>query len=70
MQAACQGGAITWSGTEKIEWNDSSLGCPKPGMNYLQVVTPGYRITLEAQGRRYEYHTDSTSHVVRCDKKG
>jgi hypothetical protein len=25
---------------EDTEWRDSSLGCPKPGMNYLQVITP------------------------------
>jgi hypothetical protein len=23
-----------------------------------QVVTPGYRVLLSAEGRRYEYHTD------------
>ena len=49
-------------------WPDSSLGCPKPNMNYLQVITPGYRIVLEAQGRSYEYHTDTGKRVVRCEK--
>jgi len=53
---------------EDTEWRDSSLGCPKPGMNYLQVITPGYKITLEAQGQRYEYHSDTNRRVVRCDK--
>ncbi len=52
---------------EATEWRDSSLGCPKPGMNYLQVITPGYKITLEAQGKRYEYHSDTNRRVVRCD---
>lgn len=51
---------------EQVEWSDSSLGCPTAGMNYLQVVTPGYRITLQAQGKTYEYHTDSASRVVQC----
>jgi hypothetical protein len=41
---------------EPVDWPDSSLGCPQPGMNYLTVVTPGYRIELEASGRTYEYH--------------
>jgi hypothetical protein len=58
--------AITVVGVEAVEWNDSSLGCPKAGFNYLQVITPGYRITLEAQGTRYEYHTDQRGSVVRC----
>jgi hypothetical protein len=53
---------------EEVEWRDSSLGCPKPGMNYLQVITPGYRIILEAQGRSYNYHTDRGKRVVRCDR--
>jgi hypothetical protein len=52
---------------EETEWRDSSLGCPKPGMNYLQVITPGYKITLEAQNKRYEYHSDTNRRVVRCD---
>jgi hypothetical protein len=50
------------------EWSDSSLGCPQPGMNYLQVITPGYQITLEAQGQRYEYHADQRGRVVHCDR--
>ena len=33
---------------------------------HLQVITPGYRIILEAQGQRYEYHTDQQRSVVRC----
>jgi hypothetical protein len=53
---------------EQVEWRDSSLGCPKPNMNYLQVITPGYRIVLEAQGRSYHYHTDMGKRVVRCDR--
>jgi hypothetical protein len=51
---------------EPTEWNDSSLGCPKPGQVYMQVITPGYRVTLEAQGQQYEYHTDTGKRAVRC----
>jgi hypothetical protein len=29
-----------------IEWRDSSIGCPKPGVAYLDVITPGYKVTL------------------------
>jgi hypothetical protein len=59
---------VTVVAAEETEWRDSSLGCPKPGVNYLQVITPGYKITLEAQGKRYEYHSDANRRVVRCDK--
>lgn len=41
---------------EEVEWRDSSLGCPQPKMQYLQVITPGYLIQLEAQGQVYNYH--------------
>jgi len=39
------------------EFSDSSLGCPQPGMSYLQVITPGYRVLLEADGRRFDVRT-------------
>jgi hypothetical protein len=49
--------AISVISIEPVEWPDASLGCAKPGMMYAQVVTPGYRIVLEAGGKTYEYHT-------------
>ncbi len=54
---------------EPVEWNDSSLGCPSPGQAALQVITPGYRLVLSAQGRTYEYHTDQGKRLVRCEAK-
>lgn len=51
---------------EPAEWRDSSLGCPQPGQVYLQVIVPGYRVVLEAQGQRYEYHTDGGKRAVTC----
>ena len=41
---------------KEVEWPDTSLGCPQPGMMYAQVITPGYRITLDASDKRYAYH--------------
>ena len=26
---------------EAVEWSDASLGCPRPGAMYAQVITPG-----------------------------
>jgi hypothetical protein len=51
---------------EAMEWSDASLGCPQPDMMYAQVITPGYKVVLEAQGERYEYHTDTATDVVLC----
>jgi hypothetical protein len=55
---------------ESVDWANSSLGCPQEGMMYLQVITPGYRLTLEAEGQRYVYHTDAGKIVVLCEEKG
>jgi hypothetical protein len=51
-----------------VEWRDSSLGCAKPKQSYLQVITPGYRLTVQAQGKQYEYHTDMGKRAIRCDR--
>ncbi len=49
---------LTVAAMEAVDWPDSSLGCPEPGMMYMQVITPGYRITLEdADGTTYEVHS-------------
>jgi hypothetical protein len=50
--------SVTLVSVQPRDWSDSSLGCPRPGMMYAQVITPGYLITLEAAGKRLEYHTD------------
>ncbi len=41
---------------EEVSWPDRSLGCPRKGMNYAQVITPGSRLILEVDGRPYAYH--------------
>lgn len=58
---------VTVVETEAVDWRDSSLGCPEPGQMYMMVITPGYRIVLEASGRLYEYHTDSQDNFVYCE---
>jgi hypothetical protein len=58
---------ITVAKVEAVEWPDASLGCPEPGKVYAQVVTPGYRIVLEAQGGSYEYHVDLEQRVICCE---
>lgn len=59
---------ITVASVEPMQWPDASLGCPQEGMMYAQVITPGYLVMLEAQGQKYEYHTDQRSTVVWCKK--
>jgi hypothetical protein len=57
--------AITVQVVEPIEWPDASLGCPQPGLVYIQVITPGQRIVLEANGQTYEYHA-GRGRVILC----
>jgi hypothetical protein len=53
---------------EEVEWNDSSLGCPAPDMMYMQVITPGFKLTYSDGTQTYELHTDADgSNVVWCD---
>jgi hypothetical protein len=40
---------------EPTTWPDASLGMPEPGKMYAQVLTPGYRIILEAKNTKYLY---------------
>ncbi len=51
---------------DKVQWSDSSLGCPKPGQMYLQVITAGFEITLSAKSVNYIYHTDLEKRVILC----
>jgi hypothetical protein len=50
---------------ESVSWPDSCLGAASPGELCLQVITPGYRIVLEAMGQLFEYHTDASGTVIR-----
>jgi hypothetical protein len=60
--------AITVKSTQSVEWSDASLGCPKLGVFYIQVITPGYLIVLEANGQTYEYHT-TLDRVELCERQ-
>lgn len=53
----------------EVEWSDSSLDCPQPGMSYLQVMTPGYRILLEANAQVHEYHSNKDAYIVYCEDR-
>ena len=55
---------------EQTEWPDSCLGLAAPGEMCLQVITPGWLILLDANGRQYEIHTDETGDRVRLRQGG
>ncbi|MCL5996382.1 MAG: hypothetical protein M1546_10045 [Chloroflexi bacterium] len=43
---------------EPVEWPNACLGVQTQGLACAEVITPGYRVILEAQGKQYEFHTD------------
>jgi len=51
---------------ESVEWPDTSLGCPRPGQAYAQVITPGHIVVLSANGQEYEYHTGGDQ-IIACE---
>ena len=36
-------------------WPDASLGLPEPGKMYARALCEGFRVVLEAGGKKYEY---------------
>lgn len=41
---------------EPVQWQDSSLGCPKPGRRYLPSAIAGYRVVVDHSGKKYQVH--------------
>ena len=50
---------------EAVNWPDGCLGVQTPGVMCTMVITPGYRVILEAGGKQYEYHTNASGSAVR-----
>ncbi len=52
---------------EMVVWPDQGLGCPQPGMAYLQVPVDGLRILLAYGGRTYAYHSGGLRPPFLCE---
>jgi len=50
--------------TQVVEWPDACLGVYLPGKACAEVITPGFLIVVEADGKRYEYHTNLNASTV------
>ena len=49
-----------------VTWPDGSLGCPKPGMAYTQMVTDGYQVVVSVGGTTYDYRYGGTAAPRLC----
>jgi hypothetical protein len=58
---------IEVASVEAMTWPDGGLGCPQPGMMYVQVLIDGYKVVLKAKGQEFDYHSGGP-HFVLCEK--
>jgi len=52
---------------EAVVWNDGSLGCPKPGEFYIQMLISGYWLVLEVEGVEYDYRVSDKGNFKLCE---
>ena len=55
---------------ERVEWPDACLGAAGDHEVCAEVVTPGFRIVLEARGSEHVYHSDLLGNVRRAANEG
>lgn len=59
---------VTVKSFEAKDFPDASLGCAQEGQMSAQVITPGYQVVLEAQGKTYDYRLTDEKNVILCEK--
>lgn len=50
---------VTLENFRAVTWEDSSLGYPKEGHYYLEVLTPGYELNFRFRDHLYSVHTNA-----------
>lgn len=55
---------IKIASVEAVDWSDSCLGIIHANMGCADVITPGFRIILEANHLQYEYHTNQDGRQI------
>jgi hypothetical protein len=53
---------------QEVTWSDTSMGCPQPGMDYLQVETAGLLIQFTHAGQAYNYHGGGGQPPFLCEQ--
>lgn len=49
-----------------VNWTSGALGCPKPGLSYIEVVTAGYLVVIDAEGTTFYLHSSRTGAPFVC----
>ncbi len=55
---------ITLVSTEAVTWPNGCLGIVRMGVLCTQAKVPGFKIILEANGQKYEFHTNQDGSIV------
>jgi hypothetical protein len=53
-----------------VDFNDSSLGCPEPGMMYTQAIVPGYQVIVEHDEAVLDYRASGPGAFRLCPSGG
>lgn len=67
------GDPITFETLTRYYWEardfaDASLGCPRPGQMYAEVITPGFQFLLTYAGTTYDYRVaEGADQAILCD---
>lgn len=66
LDAAAPGAGISakLQSIQPHQWRDSSLGCPQPGVSYMQVITNGYVVNLSSGDRIHEVRVAGANGVI------
>jgi hypothetical protein len=62
--------AVVLTRAERVTWNDGSLGCPRPGQMYTQMLVEGFRVVARSNDAEVVYHTDTRGQAVACTSPG
>ena len=59
--------ALTLISATSVTWSDGCLGCPQPGEQCLQVLTPGQQVIYQVPGaQRYDVRPGQGEHFIIC----
>jgi hypothetical protein len=51
---------------EAVVWNDGSLGCPEPGIEYTQALVNGYWVVISAAAQTYDFRVSRDGSFRLC----
>lgn len=68
IKRSLDAGKIVILEVKDMEWPDACLGISNPEEMCAQVITPGFKVTMEHQGETYIYRTNKDGSMVRAEE--